>query len=76
MEMNKNSEKADALANLYRATLSLARKDKETGLVFLNKAKEILGDNVVKLIQGVTTTQEQEYWAEKVLDYYNKLRLT
>ena len=42
MEMNKNSEKADALANLYRATLSLARKDKETGLVFLIKLKKYL----------------------------------
>jgi hypothetical protein len=69
--LDKKSYESDAIANLYRAALYLARGSKASGLGFYKKAKRILGNEVnVKLISGKNDT----YLAEKILDEYRKLK--
>jgi hypothetical protein len=81
MDLDPKSHKADALANLYRASLFLTRSQVETGISFLEKAlpyfEESIPDNLRKLIdnkQILNSREQQLFWAEKVLDCYHLLR--
>ena len=70
MKLDKNSLRADALANLYRAALYLAQDDQETGLDFLKKAQEVLGSD----LKTPDTSLPHLILAEKVLDQYHLLK--
>lgn len=70
MEINKNTSRADIIANLYRAALYLARGNKKLGVEFLRKAKR---RKLVKL-KRLKTRQQQLFWAEKILDLYQRQR--
>ena len=72
MVLNKHSRQADAVANLYRAALFLARGSRKAGLEFLQKAKERLGEGPNPVLR---TRADELYWAEKILDQYHKARL-
>jgi len=71
MELDKNSLKADALVNLYRAAFYLAKGAQEVGLDFFNKAKKQFK---LKPIGEIKTKKQQLYWAEKILDQYIQLK--
>lgn len=68
--LDKNSKKADQIANLYRAALYLAKGDKDLALEFLAKA------GAVKIIDknDLNTYQKRLFWAEKILDQYHLQR--
>ncbi len=72
MVLDKHSRQADAVANLYRAALFLARGSRKTGLEFLKKAQERLGEDIDPVLK---TRADDLYWAEKILDQYHKIRL-
>ena len=72
MALDKHSQQADAVANLYRAALFLARGSRKAGLEFLRKAQERLG---IKLNPTLENRDDELYWAEKILDQYHKARL-
>lgn len=78
--MSKYSRTSDAIANLYRAALYLARGSRESGLDFLLKAQRRLGSRLKidadNLIQKNLLSQPQDcfYWAEKILDEYKRLK--
>jgi hypothetical protein len=82
MALNKNSYDSDAIGNLYRAALYLARGSTETGIQFLIKAQEKLEGKLDPEISFLTNRKKQSleskaeysYWAEKVLDQYLKLK--
>ncbi len=69
MALDKHSQQADAVANLYRAALFLARGSRKAGLDFLTKAKEELS---IKLDPVLKTRTDELYWAEKILDQYHQ----
>lgn len=71
MKLKKDSLKADAVANLYRAAFYMAKGATKTGIDFFEKAKARLGLNQ---IGEVKTRRQQLYWAEKILDQYQKLK--
>lgn len=71
MALDKKSYQSDAVANLYRAALYLARGSEQIGLDFYNKAKSILG-NEIKI--GIDPKKGKIYLAEKILDEYLRLR--
>jgi len=72
MALDKYSQQADAVANLYRAALFLARGSRKAGLEFLKKARERLGEEIDPVLK---TRADELYWAEKILDQYHKARL-
>ena len=82
MVLNKNSYDSDAIGNLYRAALYLARGSIDIGIQFLIKAQEKLGDKLDPEIKLLTNPRKQSssvsfnhsYWAEKVLDQYLKIK--
>jgi len=82
MALNKFDYQSDAIVNLYRASLYLARGSQEVGLKFLKKAKNELGKKLdQKLISLAITpkaflksSQSRLFWAEKILDEYQNLR--
>jgi hypothetical protein len=82
MALNKYSHQSDAIVNLYRASLYLARGSEEVGLEFLRKAKNRLGKKLDQEIISFIATPEvylknsqgRLFWAEKILDEYQKLR--
>lgn len=82
MALNKYSYQSDAIANLYRAALYLARGSREVGLQFLNRARERLGDRLDPKVDLIIHNKEKYldssssclYWAEKILDQYYKLK--
>lgn len=84
MALNKLSEESDAIANLYRAALYLARGSKDIGFEFLVKAKaelgEVLDPKIENLIQNkdkyLKNKQDFIYWAEKILDQYKELKIS
>ncbi len=73
MALNKFDKTSDAIADLYRASFYLAKESKDVGISFLIKAKEILGDKMILDISKVTGNYS--YWAEKILDEYNRLKM-
>lgn len=79
--LDKNSYNSDAIVDLYRSALYLARGSKEVGLSFFKKAKKVFGDKLDPRLNSLITNQElfknkrnRFYWAEKILDEYHKLR--
>lgn len=84
MALNKYSYQSDAIANLYRAALYLARGSREVGLQFLNRARERLGDRLDSKVDLIIHDKEKYldssssclYWAEKILDQYHKFKYT
>jgi nitrate/TMAO reductase-like tetraheme cytochrome c subunit len=82
--MDKNSELADAVGNLYRAALYLARKDldKTVGREFVQKAINKLKESqqFYNDAQGIEEAvkkyhKENIILAEKILDKYHRLRI-
>jgi hypothetical protein len=71
MVLDKNSQQADAAANLYRSALFLARGSRKVGLEFLSKAKQELGIKLEPVLEG---RADELYWAEKILDQYHQIR--
>ncbi len=82
MALNKADYQSDAIVNLYRASLYLARGSEEVGLEFLKKAKNKLGkkldQELISLIARpkvyLKSSQSRLFWAEKILDEYQRLR--
>lgn len=82
MVLNKFDYQSDAIANLYRASLYLARGSEAVGLEFLKKAKKRLGKKLDQEIISFIATPEvylknprsRLLWAEKILDQYQKLK--
>ncbi|MBM3209076.1 hypothetical protein FJZ40_02180 [Candidatus Shapirobacteria bacterium] len=82
MALDKNSLKSDAVVNLYRAALYLARGSKEVGLEFLQKARRYLPGEISPEIKGLLSSGDQYlktqkdclFWAEKILDQYHLLK--
>lgn len=82
MALNKKSFQSDAVVNLYRAALYLARGSKDIGLEFLAKAREKLGDKLdpklARLIKDgkryLKNQKDYLFWAEKTLDQYLKFK--
>ena len=74
MVLNKFDQKSDAIADLYRAALYLARGADTVGLAFLQKARKKLGQKIVEIPSVFKTRQQQKFWAEKILDQYLKLK--
>lgn len=70
MALDKNSYQSDAIANLYRSALYLARDSRQTGLNFFSKAKQILGE---RLEFTPDLQKNNRYLAEKILDIYKNL---
>lgn len=70
MVLDKKSLRADALANLYRAAYYLAKGQAQTGRVFLTRAQKILNFNF-----EIDASQPDLYWAEKILDQYQKQKV-
>jgi len=81
MALDKNSLKADAVANFYRAALYLAQGNLEVGLDFLKKAEVFFPDEatgfeeIIKNPEVLKGEKERLFWAEKILDQYQKYRL-
>ena len=81
MALDKLSKKSDAVANLYRASLFLAKGSKDLGINFLKKAQIVLGDeidgNLTDLITKekklLKSNKDNLFWAEKILDKYHSL---
>ena len=76
MALDKDSDQSDAIVNLYRAALYLARGSRETGLQFLVKARKRLGKSLLPRLPAdeLKSRQQQLFWAEKILDQYKKLK--
>jgi len=71
MALDKKSYQSEAIANLYRAALYLARGSKEVGLEFLEKANKYLSK---KIYPKIETKEDCLFWAEKILDQYHLLK--
>jgi len=82
MELNKYSYRSDAIGNLYKASYYLARGSGRLAVNFLKKAKEKISDELdLQLIKFLNHPEDylkdywyQNYWAEKILDQYKKLK--
>jgi len=68
MALNKNSEKSDKIADLYRAAFYLAKGSKKIALDFIKKS----GQNFPKM--NLKGKENQLLWAEKILDRYHELK--
>lgn len=66
--------KADGIADLYRSALYLARGADEVGLEFLRKAREKLGQRLIKSPDKFKNHRQRLFWAEKILDQYARLK--
>jgi uncharacterized protein YfaA (DUF2138 family) len=84
MALNKYSYSSDTIADVYRASLYLAKGSKNVALDFLLKSREKLGKkfavNLVYLIKNyhrlIRSKKDQLFWAEKILDEYQKFKLS
>ena len=74
MALNKADYQSDAIVNLYRAAFYLAKGSEEIGWEFLKKAKEKLGRTLDVSPKKIKSSKERLFWAEKILDEYQKLR--
>jgi len=78
MKKIKNSFKADAVGNLYRSSLFLAKGNVTLALELLDKASDSLSEikkrfnlSSLKKNQKIFSSKENQlYWAEKILDQY------
>ncbi|MFH1840682.1 MAG: hypothetical protein ABH807_00785 [Candidatus Shapirobacteria bacterium] len=70
MVLDKKSLKADALANLYRAAYYLAKGQTSTSRLLLARAQKILNFNL-----DLDASRSDLYWAEKILDQYQKQKV-
>ena len=68
------SRKVDALANIYRASYCWAKNDRKTGLSFIKKSFSFLDDNNKKLIDSILKGQDTKMIAEKLCDFYVRMR--
>jgi hypothetical protein len=81
MTLDKNSLKADGVANFYRAALYLAQGNLKTGLNFLQKATALFPEKMPdfqEIIENPEILSEEKvrlFWAEKILDQYQKQKL-
>ncbi len=67
----KKSFQGDAVGNLYRSALFLAKGNVSLALFFLEKAsKKLHIDQIVKNPDLLKSKKKQLYWAEKILDQY------
>lgn len=74
----KNSKYADAMGNLYRSALYLAKGDIVTAIDFLKKTPtHVKGDVLIEVNsiidnkdEYLKTEKKQKYWAEIILDKY------
>ena len=78
---NKNSNRADAIGNLYRSALFMVRGQTELSFSFLEKAHHVLGKKLPKPIVQLMNTNGKSvdeknrlFWAEKILDQYLLLK--
>lgn len=60
MGLDKNSLKADAIANFYRAALYLAQGNPETGLEFLQKANSFFSEETESFQEILTRPETLE----------------
>lgn len=74
MELNKFDIKSDAVVDIYRAALYLARGSEEVSLEFLKKAAKKLGRKLEMPPGKLKNRQQQLFWAEKILDQYLRLK--
>lgn len=74
MDLKKTDPKSEAIANLYRAALYLARGSETVGWEFLRKAKEKLGSALEITPKKLKSSKERRFWAEKILDQYLKFK--
>lgn len=75
----KYSYKADAVANLYRSALYLAKGDEQTASDFLTKAYIYIdkkNSEIVNKINNKLSLKEKKILAEKILDEYQKLKFS
>ena len=80
MDLDKNSLKADAVANFYRAAFYLAQGNLKTGLSFLQKATTFFSQEtdfqeIIKNPEILNEEKVRLFWAEKALDQYQKQKL-
>lgn len=80
MGLVSKSKKSDALGNLYRSALFMAKGQTNLSISFLRKAhsilKEKLSTQVVDILKKKETLskEQQLFWAEKILDQYYNLK--
>lgn len=80
MGLDSNSKKADALGNLYRSALFMAKGQTKLSITFLEKTYRVLGKKLPKRViyfmkkKESLTKKQQLYWAEKILDCYYLLK--
>jgi hypothetical protein len=82
MALDKNSHQSDAVVNLYRAALYLARGSRKIGLEFLEKAKKFLPGKVSPEVERIIASKNKYlktqkdclFLAEKILDQYHLLK--
>ena len=81
MVLNKHDLISDGIADLYRAAFYLAKGSNETGLQFVSKAKEKLGNKIsfdTEKLLGIGVLNNEKdclLWAEKVLDEHKRLKM-
>lgn len=81
MELNPKSRQSDALGNLYRSALFMAKGQVDLSMAFLGKAHRVLGEKLPKTIVQLMNTngkltdrKKQLFWAEKIFDQYHLLK--
>ncbi len=74
MALTKYDQTSDAIANLYRAAFYLAKQSKKVSMTLLVQAKKKLGNKMVLDIDKITNNYD--FWAEKVLDEYQRLKMS
>ena len=74
MGLNKNSIKIDGVGDLYRCASMLAKKKVDLGLMFFEKAENKIGGLIGFGIDKERASEDNLYWAEKVLDEYMRLK--
>ena len=71
MELKYNL-KVDAMANLYRSALYMAKGDRETSKMFFDKAKKYLDEKIFVDSQDYfsNSNSNNRFFAEMILDKY------
>ncbi|BCX14790.1 MAG: hypothetical protein KatS3mg088_473 [Patescibacteria group bacterium] len=71
MELKK-SLKADAVANLYRASIYFAKGNEKMGNFFVSRASKFI--DLGSLRRQISYLRDNKIIAEKVLDFYLRLK--